>query len=161
MDNKFLFRGKKINSGEWITGAYAYCHIDNTYFITHMGKDDISYIGWHRRVDPTTVGQCTGLFAKKSYRGKRPEDLLIFKGDITELKLPNGEKRRFEVDIRTVIRKVVNHPDFDESTAKVAITGVVFLWNGYELFPCVDEDNKFDTAKMKIIGNIYDTPDLL
>lgn len=99
---------------------------------------------------------CTGLTAAKSYRGDGQDERLIYKGDTTELVMPDGEIRQFEVDIRTVIREVVSHPDFDTAFSKVAITGVVFLWNGFELFPCIDENGKVDTSKMTIVGNIYE-----
>lgn len=76
-------------------------------------------------------------------------------GHMTELKLDDGSIRRFKVKEKTVIREVVNHPDFIDGTSKVAITGIVFEWNGYDLFPCVDENGVPDSEKMKIIG-VYD-----
>lgn len=100
--------------------------------------------------------QATGLLAAKSYRGDSEDDRMIYEGDITELVLPDGEIRQFEVAIETVIREVKSHPTFDTPFAKVAITGVVFKWNGFELFPCVDENGVADTSKMSIIGTIYD-----
>lgn len=72
-------------------------------------------------------------------------------GDRTRLILDNGEVREFEVCFKTVIRKVKNHPTFDDEYSKVAITGVVFCWNGYDLFPCVDENGIADTSKMEVI----------
>ena len=72
-------------------------------------------------------------------------------GDRTRLVLDNGEVREFDVCFKTVIRKVKNHPKFDDEFSKVAITGVVFCWNGYDLFPCVDENGIVDTSKMEVI----------
>ncbi|AKL96644.1 hypothetical protein CACET_c32000 [Clostridium aceticum] len=78
--------------------------------------------------------------------------LEICVGHETELKLDDGSVRRFKVKEKTVIRRVVNHPDFIAGTSKVAITGIVFEWEGYDLFPCVDRDGVPDNEKMVIIG---------
>ena len=72
-------------------------------------------------------------------------------GDKVRLILDNGEERVFDVQFRTVQRTVKCHPAFDDEFAKVNITGVVFCWNGFELFPCVDKDGVSDTAKMEVI----------
>lgn len=72
-------------------------------------------------------------------------------GSRTRLVLPNGEVREFDVQFKTVTRTVKNHPDFDGETSKVNITGVVFHWEGYDLFPCVDENGVSDAEKMEVI----------
>ena len=98
------------------------------------------------------VVQYTGL---KDKNGRE-----IYEKDITEIEV-DGEIRRFVVNIKTVIREVVSHPSFDDEIAKVAITGVVFEWNGFELFPCVDENGDFDNMKMVVTGNVFENPELL
>lgn len=75
--------------------------------------------------------------------------------------LPNGEIRHFKVSIKSVVREVLTHPDFDDEFSKVEITGIVFEWNGYELFPCVDTYTVPDYKVMEVIGNIFDNPQLL
>jgi uncharacterized phage protein (TIGR01671 family) len=84
----------------------------------------------------------------------------MHESDITELEV-SGIKRRFVVKTGTVIREVKSHPSFDDDFAKVAITGVYFEWQGYQLFPCVDGSGVSDVAKMTVIGNIYEHPHLL
>ena len=103
-------------------------------------------------VDDETVGQFTGL---KDKNGRE-----IYENDITELEV-DGNIRRFVVKIKIIVRELVSHPSFFEETAKVAITGVVFEWNGFELFPCVDENGQVDNEKMVVVGNIYEHPHLL
>ena len=98
-------------------------------------------------IDPTTLCKATSLRDKN---GKR-----IYQKDITELEV-DGEVRRFVVDIKTVEREVVSHHSFDDPTAKVAITGVVFQWGGFDLFPCVDEEGTLDNEKMTIVGNVIE-----
>ncbi|MBA4697819.1 MAG: hypothetical protein H2212_00145 [Ruminococcus sp.] len=72
-------------------------------------------------------------------------------GDKTRLVLCDGEVREFDVCFKTVVRTVKSHPDFDDEYAKVAITGIVFCWEGYDLFPCVDGNDVSDTSEMEVI----------
>lgn len=85
----------------------------------------------------------TGLYDKN---GKE-----IRFGDKVKLILDDGEERIFDVCYKTVERRVVSHPDFEEKYAKVRITGVVFCWKGYDLFPCVDSEGIPDNQKMEIV----------
>lgn len=85
----------------------------------------------------------------------------IYEGNITELDLGAEGKRRFLVKITTVFREVVSHPDFRDVTSRVAITGVVFEWCGYQLFPNVDGKGLCDNENMVVIGNIYENPELI
>lgn len=87
----------------------------------------------------------TGLFDKNG----APIDV----GGKTRLVLDNGEIREFDVCLKTVNRTVKNHPDFDDEYANVAITGIVFCWNGYDLFPCIDKNGISDVSKMEVIKN--------
>lgn len=79
MDNRFLYRGKKIFDGEWLYGNHRYIKKLNVHQIIPITEE------WRRfDVDPSTIGQCTGLYAAKSYRGTELEDLLIFEGDVVK-----------------------------------------------------------------------------
>ncbi|MGG4444535.1 YopX family protein [Brevibacillus fortis] len=95
--------------------------------------------------------QFTGLYDKNGAK--------IYEGDIVSLSI-DDETRLFEVAIETVVRDVVSHPSFDGATARVAITGVVFKWKGFELFPCINKGIP-DNLKMEVIGNIHENPEYL
>jgi hypothetical protein len=74
-------------------------------------------------------------------------------GDMTRLILDDGEIRDFTVEFKTVKRTVKCHPDFNDEYAVVNITGIVFCWNGYDLFPCVDDNGISDVSKMEIVAS--------
>jgi uncharacterized phage protein (TIGR01671 family) len=78
MQDRYLFKAKRKDDGEWVFGGLSYCEKTNAYFITNMGKDHISYIGFHQEVDSNTICQCTGL---KDKNGN-----LIWENDIVSCK---------------------------------------------------------------------------
>ncbi len=72
MNERYLFRGKRLDNGEWVTGYYyetpnSYIHV----FYQGLGSNCF-------KVDSATVGQCTGLRDKN--------ETLIFEGDIVSKK---------------------------------------------------------------------------
>lgn len=103
----------------------------DAYFITNMGKDHISYIGFHQEVDSNTICQCTGL---KDKNGK-----LIWENDIVNC---------FEAECCGKI-------SWNESEAGFYFD--VLLEDGtYE-----EEHIYDYADCMEVIGNIFDNPELL
>ena len=87
MNDRYLFRGKRKDNGEWIEGNLINCDFFNNdgfpiFYI--LDTDNIEYDCWediaveigYLEVIPETVGQCTGL---KDKNGK-----LIYEGDVIE-----------------------------------------------------------------------------
>ena len=131
MQDRYLYRAKRKDDGEWVFGGLSYCEKTNAYFITNMGKDHISYIGFHQEVDSNTICQCTGL---KDKNGK-----LIWENDIVNC---------FEAECCGKI-------SWNESEAGFYFD--VLLEDGtYEEEHIYDYEDC-----MRVIGNIFDNPELL
>lgn len=135
------FRGKRIDNGEWVTGAYIH-NSGKPFIISHevIDWDDEFFapeFWW--RVDPSTVGQYTGL---KDKNGRE-----IFEGDIVEAKDP------YKYNSKEIFY-----------TCEVVFTeGAAFmLKHTYENWGTVGiRYFGLRDMELEVIGNIYDTPDLL
>ena len=131
MQDRYLFKAKRKDNCEWVFGGLSYCEKTNAYFITNMGKDHISYIGFQQEVDSNTICQCTGL---KDKNGK-----LIWENDIANC---------FEAECCGKI-------SWNESEAGFYFD--VLLEDGtYE-----EEHIYDYADCMMVIGNIFDNPELL
>lgn len=130
---EILFRGKRIDNGEWAYGGYSYHSDLSRGFVVNVGVDNVSPIAWVVEVDPATVGQYTGLSDKN---GKQ-----IFEGDIVKtVALANDHHQRGAVMISPVVCWMGN--------TCLSITYV-------PLYPlCVDHD-------IEVVGNTHDNPEYL
>ena len=140
MEDRYLFKAKELDDGEWVQGYYVKgldafenceeAHIifePNTMFYS-SGETD----GWYK-VDPSTICQCTGL---KDKNGN-----LIWENDIMVAHLDE------------------DHPE-DETYIRILWFGSGFCSkeNGSKDITPVD---KFDQEHFEVCGNIFDNPELL
>lgn len=140
---EILFRGKRIDNGEWVYGYYARKGADkesfrhyicvSTFSSDYQSNYTYPFYLYDYEVDPSTVGQYTGLTAN----GKK-----IFEGDIVKVTglYPDrdGEKRIW----------------------RQSRVGEVFYYHGAFYF---DKWLLCKTSEkcIEVIGNIHDNPELL
>ena len=125
---EILFRGKRLDNGEWVTGNLFVSDTDSRTHILVGSR--IFTIEWE--VDPSTIGQYTGL---KDKNGKR-----IFEGDVA--KVMQGKD------------KDIAYVGFENGAFMLyPKTGNIYertLWSYW-----------YNDWDVEVIGNITDNPELL
>lgn len=89
MENRYLFRGKRIDNNEWVYGLPSCDEDGEIEEIEVWSEDDINFYS----VDPSTICQCTGLNDKNGNliwendicdrKEQYPEIVKYFNGDWT------------------------------------------------------------------------------
>ena len=149
MNNRYLYRAKRTDNGEWVEG-YLVETRHNTYHDGYriIDKNGINYdeLDYYEPsfisyvIDKTTICQCTGL---KDKNGK-----LIWENDVVCTPY-----------VDPIFGDIVNDEILDDYTWKV-----VFVDGGF----CVENEDKIINLRsftngnhIKAIGNIFDNPELL
>lgn len=153
MNDRYLFKAKRISDGEWIVG-YLYRLSENNPPFIMLRKYGESY-----EVDEHTICQCTGL---KDKNGK-----LIWENDVIDFL---GHKGTVECECGSfgiAFKQIINWEEIESYI--MPITGCenalyackndnyISLWEIYWNFN--DEDDSVNTVE--VIGNIFDNPELL
>lgn len=140
MEDRYLFKAKRVDNGEWVTGYYVkgldmydkevHLIFEPATIFYSNGETD----GWNE-IDPPTICQCTGLKAKN---GK-----LIWENDIAKDEKGNFYKAIWQDTFYQFCWVCI------KSNIKVYVGGKWGLWdtvNGFEI---------------EVVGNIFDNPELL
>ena len=142
MNNRYLYRAKRCDNGEWVEGNRIDDGVTGQVFIHAAGNtvnesDKVGEDGCLRfvafEVDPSTICQCTGL---KDKNGK-----LIWENDIMVAHL-DEDYPEDETYIRIMWRE----------------NGFCSIENGSEDITPID---KFDREHFEVCGNIFDNKELL
>lgn len=134
MRDRYLFKAKRLDNGEWVKGALVYDDMDKLYRIIieiDYSTGTCIQAGKALRVDSSTICQCTGL---KDKNGK-----LIWENDI----------------VNCLAEECCGYISWNENEAGFYFN--VLLEDGK-----FEEEHVYDYQDcMEIIGNIFDNPELL
>lgn len=150
MRDRYLFKAKRLDNGEWVKGALVYDDMDKLYrIIIELDYSTVTCIRADKalRVDASTICQCTGL---KDKNGK-----LIWENDI----LDGFTYPYMSDDVHNYYAEVcwcTNIPAFGIYTKKYPESKVSGISAG--MTELMEDWNSND---WEVIGNIFDNPDLL
>lgn len=155
MGDRYLFKAKRIDNGEWVTGYYAVVGDRNViiekcaedYYCTDDGE--VRHGNQIHEVNPKTICQCTWL---KDKNGN-----LIFENDLMDgFIYPYLSGLDSEHDYFAEICWCDDFAGFGICTHKYKNSDVRGSADGE-----VDLMEDFDSSKWEIIGNIFDNNELL
>lgn len=155
MEREILFRGKRVDSGEWIYGYYVKYQpcASKDKFVAGIVPEYASDL-YMIEVIPLTVGRFTGLTDKNGTK--------IFEGDI--LQRSNNPK-----DIVRVVFGKFPVIDMETESAVDEVTG----WHCDVIstdalsrtipfcLPMPLTDYYIDRCDMEVVGNVHDNPEML
>lgn len=146
---EILFRGKRLDNGEWYYGSYLFLHIASVDWTgaKRRNPEDVHYIVNDQDINyavyPSTVGQYTGLKDKNRKR--------IFEGDILHIaKISDGlggyYQRPFDYHVNVVVKWDLCAWMWETLCEDKRYISFPDAWCHYEC---------------EVIGNIHDNPGLL
>lgn len=140
MNREILFRGKRVDNGEWIYGDL----LTPTDIMDVWEISENTGMGDRYEIDPETVGQFTGLTDKNGTK--------IFEGDIVCTRYSDG-KICCSGDVQFCYG-VYGAEWIEQKKNK----GMVGGWGQLHNLRRFDDDI---INNIEVIGNIYDNPELL
>lgn len=136
MKDRYLFKAKRTDNGEWVKGALVYDDRDKLYrIITEINYSTGTFLTADNapRVDVSTICQCTGL--------KDKNDNLIWENDVVRVCWQDNEAQCEEI-AQVAWDKFGYYPWLDE-----------YYCDGCDLFN--------EVRDIEVIGNIFDNKELV
>ena len=150
---EILFRGKRIDNGEWAYGSFLQVeHEDGSFTTAIFHKKDA---GGDAEVATSTVGQYTGM---KDKNGRR-----IWEGDIVDLFGMKGNVVQECGAFGIAFMKTI---DYDLLESKIPFNNSAnFCFNDnfislWEIFWNYEQDDN-PLYEVEVIGTVHDNPELL
>ena len=143
MTREMLFRGKRLDNGEWVEGFYARIHdgkgnVSHRIYTGYAESDCGDFYPENFEIAPSTVGQFTG---KMDVNGKK-----VFEHDILQLYTVWVDGTRTK-SAKVIVQWWENDQCYVLTTKE-----------GYH---CNDFGNYGRPEYFEVIGNIHDNPELL
>ena len=133
MSDRYLYKAKRVDNGEWVVGFYAYIHKKHYIYTGQLIHSGLYDVAERFEVDSSTICRCTGMEDKN---GK-----LIWENDILSGRLDE---------------------DYPEDETRKHILWHENGWHTKELGSIDYEPlDDFDSENFEVIGNIFDKPELL
>lgn len=134
MEDRYLFKAKRLDNGEWVVGFYAYIHKKHYIYTGQLIHSGLYDVAERFEVDSSTICQCTG---SKDKNGN-----LIWENDICDRKEEYPEIVKY------------NNGDWtlDYSYSKGKESGYCYCNLGFYAL---------ERKCVEVIGNIFDNPELL
>lgn len=133
MSDRYLYKAKRVDNGEWVVGFYAYIHKKHYIYTGQLIHSGLYDVAERFEVDSSTICRCTGMEDKN---GK-----LIWENDILSGRLDE---------------------DYPEDETRKHILWHENGWHTKELGSIDYEPlDDFDSENFEVIGNIFDNPELL
>lgn len=151
MEDRYLFKAKRLDNGEWVKGALVYDDMDRLYrIIIELDYSTGTCIQADKapRVDASTICQCTGL---KDKNGK-----LIWENDIVCHAYTKYQKENTDYPPFCRVEKRKNYViKWDNTMVHLGFR----YHNGRNIFPF--KNGTVINGDDEVIGNIFDNPELL
>lgn len=142
---EILFRGKRVDNGEWTEGFYVKCR-GHSYILPVYDMDhgfDERYSEWIE-ADPETICKYTGL---KDKNGRK-----IFEGDVVKGVAYSTDFIGYIIWIDTIAGFGVRY--FNKHREPTA-------WENLSILKAIQRWKHPNEFQAEIIGNIFDNPDLI
>lgn len=120
---EILFRGKRVDSGEWVVGSLV--KMGPHDYVHHFILPDYASAFYDIEVDPSTVGQYTGLTDRNGVK--------IFDGDIISIENPKPFSPR-------ILQVTFEHASW--MAGEIDLESTVENWN------CLIIGNAIDTPEL-------------
>lgn len=158
MKDRYLFKSKRFDNGEWAQGALIYDDRDRLYrIITEISYSTGTCLTTDNapRVDSSTICQCTGLKDKNGKLIWENDILMCYDNTDNLVKVAYGEFDVIDADSLNVSDSVIGW--HHEVVSMDALKKYELL--RYDMLPLTEY--YIQLMESKRIGNIFDNPELI
>lgn len=133
MEDRFLFKAKRVDNGEWVVGFYTYIYKKHYIYTGQIISGGLYDIAERFEVDPSTICRCTGL---KDKNGN-----LVWENDIAKYENDNFYKVFWQN----------NHYQFSWVCVKSDVFSIGTKWDLW----------RFKSSEIEVVGSVVDNAELL